>query len=212
MPKILVGVVSIDKDVIDLLHDEDIVKIAGIFDNKPMGTMVLGCTILGDDAEWETCKSQTPALRVVIAVDQPERRHALVRHYGSENLYTLVARTAYVSASARIGLGSIVQRGCTVSADSSIGGVCKLNIGATVHHDCAVGDYSTLAPGSRLLGNVRLGSEVYVGASATILPGVSVGPRAVIGAGAVVIRDVPAGATIVGVPGSPIGAKDDRVD
>jgi acetyltransferase-like isoleucine patch superfamily enzyme len=49
-----------------------------------------------------------------------------------------------------------------------------------------------------------LGDNVWVGVGAVILKGVTIGAGAVVGANAVVTHDVAAGATVGGVPASPI--------
>ncbi len=52
---------------------------------------------------------------------------------------------------------------------------------------------------------VRIGRNVWLGAHVVVLKGVTIGDGAVIGAGAVVTKDVPPGATVAGVPATPIG-------
>lgn len=52
-----------------------------------------------------------------------------------------------------------------------------------------------------------IGDNVFIGAGARLLGGIRVGDNAVIGANAVVIHDVPAGATVVGIPARPVGAR-----
>jgi serine O-acetyltransferase len=52
-----------------------------------------------------------------------------------------------------------------------------------------------------------LGDDVFVGAGAKIVGPVNIGDGARVGANAVVVKDVPAGATVVGVPAKPVGAR-----
>jgi acetyltransferase-like isoleucine patch superfamily enzyme len=53
-------------------------------------------------------------------------------------------------------------------------------------------------------GEVVIGERAMVGAGAIVLPGVRVGEGASVGANSLVTRDVPPGATVVGVPATPV--------
>ncbi len=54
---------------------------------------------------------------------------------------------------------------------------------------------------------ISIGGEVWLGRGVTVLCGVTIGDKATVGANAVVTRDVPAGATVVGIPATPISPK-----
>ncbi|MGQ0663486.1 MAG: NeuD/PglB/VioB family sugar acetyltransferase [Pseudomonadota bacterium] len=193
-------VASADKDFLDLVLADQRWHVVGVFDPKPGIGPACGVPILGADEAWSEWKRKMPELRVFLVVDVPARRRRLIDNYGLDNLETLVAPDAYLSASARIGKGSIIQRRATILSDVAVGKACKINVGASIHHDCALGDCCTLGPGCRLLGAVALDDEVYVGAGAVILQRVRIGRGAVVGAGAVVVRDVAPGATVAGSP------------
>ena len=52
-----------------------------------------------------------------------------------------------------------------------------------------------------------LGDDIFVGSGAKILGGVTLGSGSRVGANAVVMHDVMAGATVVGIPARPVGAR-----
>jgi len=54
------------------------------------------------------------------------------------------------------------------------------------------------------LGDVVVGERAMVGAKAVVLPGVEIGADAQVAAGSLVAEDVPAGATVAGVPATPV--------
>lgn len=194
--------VSIDKDLLDLVLDDPAIALAGLFDPAPVGG-ALGIAVLGSDSAWPSWSATHPDVRVILAVDPPKIRARLADHYGRDVLLTVIAPDAHVSKRAQLGRGVIIQRRVTVSADTFLGDCVKLNVGASVHHDCRIGDFVTIAPGARLLGSVEVGERAYIGSGATVLQGVRIGANAVIGAGAVVTRDIPPGCIAMGMPARP---------
>ena len=200
-----VVLVSLDKDLLDILQNSSEFEPIGLLDPDPAAGSA-ACPHLGDDSDWPALVSRRPDVRVVLAVDPPALKARLAAHYGADRLAGVRAPDAYAAASAVLGPGVLLQRGVKVLPDARLGMACKLNVNATVHHDCRVGDCCTLAPGSMLLGGVELGDRVYLGAGAIVLPGRRVGAGATVGAGAVVSRDVASGATVVGMPARARGA------
>jgi len=194
-----VVVVSLEPDVLDLLGSCEGVEVLGFLDQSPASKDML-VPNLGTDQAWQALRDRNPALKAVLAIDPPRIRERLAAHYGLDRLITIIAPTAFVSPTARVGHGSIVQRGVLVGRNARLGTAVKLNCGAQIHHDATVGDYTTVAPGARILGNVRIGSRTYIGSEAIILPRIGVGDNSVIGAGAVVSRDVGDGVIVKGVP------------
>jgi sugar O-acyltransferase (sialic acid O-acetyltransferase NeuD family) len=192
-------VVSLEPDILDLLGEHEDVEVLGFLDRSPASTDAM-VPNLGPDEAWLSLRDRDRDLKAVLAVDPPQLRARLAAHYGLDRLTTIIAPTAFVSPTARVGGGSIVQRGVLVGRNAQLGIAVKLNCGAQVHHDATIGDFTTVAPGARILGNVRIGLRSYIGAEAVILPRITIGDDAVIGAGAVVSRDVGDGVLVKGVP------------
>ncbi|GAB4099803.1 transferase [Sinomonas halotolerans] len=112
----------------------------------------------------------------------------------------LVAGSATVDATARLGALAQVAEHAHVGPLASIGEAAIVNTGAIVEHDAVVGRAAHIAPKAAVLGAGSVGELVLMGSGACVLPGVSVGDRAVLGAAAVAARDLDAVATYVGVP------------
>lgn len=196
--KTKVAIVGIEWDVVDLIDSIPELEIAGFFDLVP--SELGGLTYLGPDTEWETIKKTDPSLKVVLALDDPDKRSELLEHYGSDSVISLPSPHAHISKRATIGIGSVIQRGAVIMPRAFLGDACKINVNATVHHEAQIGNFCTLAPGAQILGRVVLEEGVYVGAGAIIRQRCRIGSGSIIGAGAVVVHDVPPDVTVVGIP------------
>jgi len=119
-----------------------------------------------------------------MAPDELVRRLALFadyrrRGFGSD---ALVHPTAWVSATARLGAGSVVLAGAVVQPAVTIGEAVIINTGAIVEHDSVVGDGTHVAPGAIVLGHCRIGCCCMIGAGSVILPGTEVPDHTLVGA------------------------------
>ena len=117
---------------------------------------------------------------------------------------TIISKSAYVSSTTKIGVGSFVGHHAIVNAAVTAGVGCIVNSGAIVEHDCRIGDYSHVSPGAVLGGNVHIGLGSLVGLGARVLPGVKIGDNTIIGAGSVVTKDVPSDQVYCGIPARPL--------
>lgn len=131
-----------------------------------------------------------------------ERLHQSVIAAGG-TLAVLVAPSAYVSATAALGPGTVVLRNAVVGPGAEIGAGCIINTGAIVEHDAVVEDFCHVATGAILNGAARLGRSSMVGSRSVVLQCVSVAPETVIGAGAVVTRNINLPGVYVGAPARP---------
>ncbi len=153
---------------------------------------------LGDTHGYQAKSSQ----RLVMAVGAPAGKQALAeRLTGLGGLFaTLVHPRAWVSASARLGQGTVIGPFADVSADARSGDFVTLNAYASIGHDAQVGDYSTLSGYVDLMGGVKVGVASFLGSGARILPGLRIGNGCMIGAGAVVVRGAADGVTLYAAP------------
>lgn len=142
----------------------------------------------------------------VIGVGKPILREKLTleaEEYGG-SACSCIAPTAVISDSeVSLEAGLNIMHQAFISASTKIGEGSLINTGASIHHDVAVGRFAEVSPGARLLGGASIGDYCRIGANAAILPKVSLPDRVVVGAGAVVTKTWPAGTVLTGIPARP---------
>ncbi len=102
---------------------------------------------------------------------------------------------------AKIGRRFFIDHGMGVV----IGETAEIGDDCTLYHGVTLGG-TTWKKGKR---HPTLGNNVVIGAGAKILGPVLVGDGARVGCNSVVIKDVPAGATVVGIPGRIVTAREE---
>lgn len=165
------------------------------------GTDVDGVPVLGGS----DLVHDLPGALAVICVGNPRdyaARARLVRRLGlpAERYATVVHPTAAVSATSRIGPGSVLLAHCVLTAAVRVGAQVAVMPHVVLTHDDVVEDYATLTSGVRLGGGVRLERGAYVGAGALVREGTTIGAWSQIGMGSSVLGDVPPGEVWVGSP------------
>lgn len=144
--------------------------------------------------------------KVLISIGNNEIRKNITYRLNllDNNYATIIHKSAIISNSAKIGIGSVILPGAILNADSQIGNHCIINTNAVVEHDCIVSDFVHISPNSTLTGGVKVCKGVHLGAGSTVIPLKSIGKWTTVGAGSVVIDDLPPNCTAVGIPAKPI--------
>lgn len=179
------------------------IGIAALFDDdvSKHSRDIVGYRIAGavpDEAFW-----RSSTVGALIAIGDGRARQKIAKRCPAR-WKTLIHPTAWVHASARIGVGTLVCAGAVVQPDAVIGDHVIVNTGAVVEHDCEVGDFVHIAPTACLTGGCFLGEGTFVGAGAVIASASHIGNWVTVGAGSVVLRAVADGLTVVGIPAKPI--------
>jgi len=112
---------------------------------------------------------------------------------------------AYVSSSAKIGMGSVIFAQAAIQSEAKIGMSCIVNTGATIDHETVVGDGAHVCPGAHIAGQVVIGNFSWIGIGSTIIQSLEIGSDVVVGAGSVVVRDLVDKVKAYGVPARVIG-------
>lgn len=160
-----------------------------------------------DDALLDLARREGASVALGIGGNDPRARVLERVIEAGLNAPAVVAATATVAVDAELGAGAVVLEHAHVGPLARVGLGAVVNTAAVVEHDAEVGDAAHVAPGAVVLGAARVGVGALLGSGARVLPGVVVGDGVVVGAGAVVARDVEAGATVVGIPARPKGAR-----
>jgi sugar O-acyltransferase (sialic acid O-acetyltransferase NeuD family) len=178
-------------------------RLAGIVDDDPArwGTTSGGVQILGGLEQVE----QHPDAELVVCAGSGAVRSALVARLGSLGVHagrygTVVHHRASVSASSRVGSGSIVLAGAVLTADVTVGHHCVVMPNAVLTHDTDFRDFVTVCAGVTVAGNVHVGMGAYLGASASVRQHVRIGRWSTLGMSAVALSDIPDGEVWAGTP------------
>lgn len=132
------------------------------------------------------------------------RRH-IIELYQAYNPVTLIASSAVVTPSSRIGAGSAVMAGVIVNR-ADIGRHCVINTGAIIEHDCTLQSNVFIGPGAILCGEVRVGHDVFIGAGAVIREGLTIPDGTIIAMGAVVTSSPDSDNIWAGNPATPLSS------
>lgn len=118
----------------------------------------------------------------------------------SQRLVSLVAPSAFVARTARIGAGCVIYPGCFIGHNARLGDRVFCLSSATINHDNHLEDNVSLCSHVSLAGCVHVEAGSYLGQACTVKQYVRIGRDALIGMGSVVLADVPANSVMVGNP------------
>ena len=170
----------------------------------PTRVSLEGCPWLGTDS-WLDGEGTSAQCSFLVSVGQVSAESIRPRLFQllqdrALKIATLIAQSAVLAISARIGHGSAVMERAVIGPAANIGENCILNTGAIVEHDVQIGDHCHVSTGAVINGNCYVGSGTMLGSGAVVIQGVRICAGAVIGAGAVVAADIVEPGKWVGVP------------
>jgi len=117
-----------------------------------------------------------------------------------ERIASLVAPSAFVSRTARIGVGCVIYPHCFVGLHASVGDFVFMLAGAVVNHDDVLEERVVVCSGVTLAGGVHVEQGCYLGQGCTVRQNLRIGRDSLIGMGAVVTKDVEPGSVMAGNP------------
>lgn len=142
--------------------------------------------------------------------------HAVVFAGVTVGEWCMVGDGVNIREGCTIGDGVLLATNVSINYETTIGRSTSVMQNTHITGRCIIGDECFIGPMVSMANHreprhgfvddeVRgptIGNRVLIGAGAIIMPGVTIGDDATIGAGALVIKDVPAGATVLGTPGT----------
>ncbi|MEH6892580.1 acetyltransferase [Bacillus sp. JJ864] len=202
MKIVIIGQGGHSKVVQDIILSNKGYEIIGYLDDRYEDITIVDNIYFGPILTAHEMIKSFNQIKFVIAIGDNKIREEIVGKLGlSDDCYaTLIHKTAVVSPSAQIGLGTVVMPNVVINADTRIGNHAIINTSSIVEHDNRIGDFVHISPHVTLTGSIVIEEGVRVGAAATLIPSVNIGKWSVIGAGAVVIHDIPPNCTAAGIP------------
>jgi sugar O-acyltransferase (sialic acid O-acetyltransferase NeuD family) len=183
---------------------KDISFLGFAIDDPSLGDEINGYPILCKTNEV-AAKYQQNDVQFIFALYKPgsmRERVQLLRSYGidSSRFASFVHPSSYVSASARVGSGTVILSHCSINANVTLGDFNILNSSVVVEHDSRLADCVFVAAGACVGANVHIKDGAFLGLNSTIREQVTIGNYAFVGMGSNVLRDVDDGSTVYGNP------------
>ncbi|WP_051929444.1 acetyltransferase [Flavobacterium sp. 83] len=172
-------------------------KIEAIFDDEPKNDNLDSIPIIN------SLKMVKPTLNkaLVIAIGNNLIRKQISLRFNDFEFFTSIHKTAIVSPSATVDIGTVIMINAVINSDAKIGKHVIINTAAVIEHNCTIADFVHISPKVTLSGSVSVGLGTHIGSGVIVIPGIKIGKWCTVGAGAVIIKDIPDGATVIGNPG-----------
>jgi len=144
----------------------------------------------------------------IISIGEPAIRQKLFDKCSRANfkMTTLIAPTAIVSGTAKIGKGVIISRHVFVSSDCEIGNNVLLQPTCKIFHDSVIKENSVISSFVAVAGNCAVGGNAYAGIGAMIREKVKIGDETII----VVVNDIPGCMIAIGNPARAIKPNENK--
>lgn len=203
-PLLLLGGGGHCASVIDVIEATDAYDIVGIIESPESQTdCVLGYPVIGLDDDLPYWIQKVPTCLVTVGQLKSSavrrRLYQQVLDLGG-HFPSVISPFAKVSASAKIGGGTVVMHHALVNPGAEIGVNSIINSKALVEHDARIGDHCHIATGALLNGGVSVGDDCLVGSGSVVVQSTQITEKTVIGAGAVVVKDITEPGVYLGQP------------
>ncbi|KUJ75493.1 acetyltransferase [Thiomicrospira sp. XS5] len=190
--------------VIDVIEATDAYDIVGIIESPESQTdCVLGYPVIGTDDDLPYWVQKVPACLVTVGQlkSSAVRRRLFqqVLDLGG-HLPSVISPFAKVSASAKIGDGTVVMHQALVNPLAEIGANSIINSKALVEHDVRIGAHCHIATGALLNGGVGVGDDCLIGTGSVVVQSTHITGKTIVGAGSVVVKDISEPGIYIGQP------------
>lgn len=204
MPKhiVLYGAGGHGKVVLDAIHSNDDLVIAGFIDDYKTG-MHMNIPILGNSDILPNLHKNVD--EVFVCIGNNTNRSRIINKLQERNISMGIIShaSAVISPLASLSPGCLILAQASVGPSTHLGIGCIINTGATIDHDCTIENYTHVAPGVNIAGNVHIGSKTFIGIGSSIIQNIQIGDGVTLGAGSTVVKDLPNNCTAYGCPAKP---------
>lgn len=143
--------------------------------------------------------------QVFLAIGDNKIRTKLFKVYKDKfNFVNLIHFSAFISKSAKIGIGNFIGPKVIINSKTKILNNCIINTASILEHEVELKNNIHIAPGSIICGRTKIYSDSFIGAGSTILDYLQIKEKTIIGAGSVVIANTLANSTYAGIPAKQI--------
>jgi sugar O-acyltransferase (sialic acid O-acetyltransferase NeuD family) len=193
---ILIGAGGHAKSCIEIIESNGEYSIAHVVGRKSdLNREIHGHTVRHTDEDLvELSRKFKWAFIAIGQIRDPQPRMDLVESLSALGYQfpAILARTAQVSRTSKIGAGTIVMNGAIVNADCIIGANVIVNSGSIIEHDVVVGDNCHISTRVTLNGGVKVGQKTFVGSGTLVSNGIEIGENSFVGIGSVLKKSLPA--------------------
>lgn len=187
----------------------DIEVLGFAFDDPAYAQGINGWSVLcGTKDAWEMYKEDESIYFIfgMFRYDIARERFSLRDSYGIplERYLTFIHPTAYVSRSARIGMGTIVLANATIKNNAVIGTRNFINSGVNIGHDTVIGDDNFFAAHTCLGSSITIGNVNFFGLNSSVRTPSVIGNYNRIGMCANILNGIGDDMVMIGNPAKPL--------
>jgi sugar O-acyltransferase (sialic acid O-acetyltransferase NeuD family) len=197
VPILLLGAGGHARACIDVIEQEGRFDVAGLVGLRhEVGSRIFGYPVLGTDADLSWLLSDYNHVLVSVGqIKTPEPRMRLFDFLVQNNcvLPVIVSPYAFVSAHAKLGVGTIVMHSAVINAGAVVGRNCIINSQALVEHDVVIADHCHIATAAAINSGVHIDSGTFIGSNSSVRQCINIGERCLIGMGQRVLADCETG-------------------
>lgn len=174
-------------------------------DDKSLGMSINGYPVLCKTNEVKEKYNKYDDVKYLFSLykpDEMEERTELLYSYNIDEskFYTFIHPSAYVAASADIGIGTSVFANCTIQSNVVIGNHNIIDFNSMIGHDTWIGNNNDIAASAVIGSSVIINNSIFIGLNSTIKENTIVNDFSIIGMGSNVLQDVQSNAVVVGNP------------
>lgn len=206
---VILGASGNGLDIVDALHDinqnagYNKYSIIGFLDDKQelQGKDVyLSYKVLGKICDFQQFSSNVCFATAIGSSKSFLQKAQILSCIPLSRFVTVIHPTAYISASSKIGTGTVILQHVTVANNVFIGNQVVVLANTVINHNCVIQDYTCIASGVCLSGGVTVGENCYIGTNTGVRENVHIGKKSLIGMGSNVLENIPDGSIAMGNP------------